>query len=265
MNGDSLRRDLLDAAQHGEARQSRRDLCEALKPGFRRTGEILRTAGSVHGSQRLDGSSPFGNGDDRLVALGYLSETAAALVGGAVDLMEARNLYAASALNRQLVEVEYLMWAFAEDQEEAASWLRSTQQDRQQRWQPRHLRQRSQGRFRGEDYGEHCEIGGHPTPKGVRALFSGEASFTIEIIVSETAKHGVSAWRYLLLAAVVFAHRHDWDPMTLVPDELAKAVGAAEARWRGVDHVIDIWQARDTEVRASREPSPGEQGWASKV
>lgn len=247
MSSDSLRRALLDAAQDREARQSRRDLCEALNPGFRRTGEMLRAAGSVLGSQRLDGSSPFGNGDDRLVALGYLSETGAALVGGAVDLIEARNLYAASALNRQLVEVEYLMWAFAEDQEEAASWLRSTQQDRQQRWQPRHLRQRSQGRFRGEDYGEHCEMGGHPTPRGVRALFSGDASSTMEIIVSETANHGVSAWKYLLLATVVFAHRHGWDPMTLVPDELAKAVGAAEARWRGADRVIDIWRTRDAE------------------
>jgi hypothetical protein len=138
------------------------------------------------------------------------------------------------------------MWAFAEDQEEAASWLRSTRQDRQQRWQPRHLRQRSQGRFRGEDYGEHCEMGGHPTPNGVRALLSGDTAFTTEIVVSETANHGVSAWQYLLLATVVFAQQHDWDPMSLVPDDLAKAVGAAEARWRDMDRVTDLWRTRET-------------------
>jgi hypothetical protein len=147
-------------------------LCEALSAGFQHTGESLRIAGHLFGPQRVDGTSPFGNGDDRLVALGYLSGTAAALLSGAIELLERNNLYAAAALNRQLVEVEYLVWAFAEDQDEAAAWLRSGRHERQQRWQPRHLRDRSDGRFRGEDYAEHCELGGHPTPPGCRVLLA---------------------------------------------------------------------------------------------
>jgi hypothetical protein len=126
--------------------------------------------GNIIGPGRVDGSSPFGNGDDSLVSLGYLCETAASLIVGAMQLLDDANCYAGAALNRQLVEVEYLAWAFGEDQEEAALWLRSSRDDRLQRWQPRHLRQRSQGRFRGADYAQHCELGGHPTPQGVRAL-----------------------------------------------------------------------------------------------
>lgn len=203
MTGDPLRDSLTAAARNDTARHARRAVCDALSIGFHRTGETLRVGGHLFGPQRVDGTSPFGNGDDRLVALGYLSETAAALIGGVVKLIEHDNLYAAAALNRQLVEVEYLTWAFVEDQEEAASWLRSTRQERLQRWQPRHLRDRSQGRFRGQDYAEHCEVGGHPTPHGVRALFAAETATTTEIIMSEAANHGTSAWEYLLLAVVV--------------------------------------------------------------
>jgi hypothetical protein len=66
-------------------------------------------------------------------------------------LLDNGNLYAAAALLRQLVEVEYLAWAFAEDDEEAAAWLRSTKEERTKFWQPRltSLGKRSAGRFKG--------------------------------------------------------------------------------------------------------------------
>lgn len=43
---------------------------------------------------------------------------------------------------RQLVEVEYLTWAFAEDEDEAMRWMRSTKEERMRFWQPRHIRAR---------------------------------------------------------------------------------------------------------------------------
>lgn len=103
-----------------------------------------------------------------------LCQTAASLVAGATSLLAAGNSYAASALNRQLVEVEYLAWTFGEDEEEARSWLRSNKQERLQRWHPRHRRERSAGRFRGSDYDEHCEYGSHPTPDGCRTLLTAD-------------------------------------------------------------------------------------------
>lgn len=59
--------------------------------------------------------------------------------------------------------------SFAED--EAADWLRSSRDDRLRRWQPRHMRDRSNGRFRGSDYALHCDLGGNPTREGPRLLY----------------------------------------------------------------------------------------------
>lgn len=38
-------------------------------------------------------------------------------------MLEAENWYAAAALSRQLVEVEYLVWLFGTDPTEAEAWL----------------------------------------------------------------------------------------------------------------------------------------------
>lgn len=239
---DRLRQALTDAASEAAAQEARRDLCACLGEGFRHLGKSLRLAGSMVGDQRVTGASPFGNGDDRLVSLGLLSETAAALVRGVPVLLQDHNLYAASALTRQLVEVEYLAWAFAEDQEEASNWLRSSREERLKRWQPRHLRERSGGRFRGGDYQQHCEFGGHPTPDGIRSLLPTASEATPELLLYEVARHGVSAWRYLLVAVVVNCLEADVDPAQLLPDEAAKAVGTAEAEWNAHERLGVIWQ-----------------------
>ncbi len=237
MDDDALRLALRDVAEDRSARTARREICSALTTGFQRLGETLRVCGHIVGPQRVDGTSPFGNGDDRIVALGYLSQTAGALVGGALELVLHGNGYAGSALNRQLVEVEYLAWAFAEDQQEAASWLRSSSAERRSRWQPRHLRERSQGRFRGADYSNHCEVGGHPTPPGMRQLLTGDLGIA-EIIISETASHGTSAWDYLLLAVAVL------DATDVVPANEANTVKDAEALWRRHERLGLTWQGR---------------------
>ncbi len=159
------------------------------------------------------------------------------LVGGAFELALHGNGYAASALNRQLVELEHLAWAFAEDQQEAASWLRSSNDERRSCWQPHHLRERSEGRFRGADYSNHCEVGGHPTPPGMRQLLAGDPVIA-EIIISETASHGTSGWDYLLLAVTVL------DAADIVPADEANAVKTAEALWRRHERLGLTWQGR---------------------
>lgn len=122
------------------------------------------------GSDRVTGSSPFGYGTDAAVGLSIVVQVAGELTGGALLLLGNQNEYGAVALLRQLVEVEYLAWAFAEDEAEATSWLRASKEERQKSWQPRHMRERSEGRFRGVDYSMHCELGGHPTPTSGRLL-----------------------------------------------------------------------------------------------
>jgi hypothetical protein len=242
MTDDERRETLRHAAMEESARKSRRALCRALAAAFEHTGMLLRTSGHLFGPQRVDGTSPFGNGDDGLVALGYLGETAAALISGGVELIERDNPYAVAALNRQLVEVEYLTWAFAEDDEEASSWLRATRSERLQRWQPRHLYYHSQGRFRGRDYQEHCEVGGHPTPLGMRTVFGPGANTSAEIILYETANHGLSAWSYLLTAISARCQSDGSDMARLVPQELADALRVEQGRWRETDRLPAAWR-----------------------
>lgn len=138
--GPATRASLARAASNHEARRCRQALAEALNAALQQTGDHLHVAGWLVGPDRAAAAGTGRNGDDALVGLARLCQTAAALVSGALTLLSAGNGYAASALSRQLVEVEYMTWAFAEDEQEARSWLRSSRQERLQRWQPRHLR-----------------------------------------------------------------------------------------------------------------------------
>lgn len=147
-------------------------LCQALAAFFRESGRLLWTGGYIVGPDRVSGESPFDFGSDATVGLATVAQTAGELTSGAVDLLGAGNLYGAAALCRQLVEVEYLAWAFAEDEEQASHWLRANREERFELWRPGQLRKRSAGRFRDSDYWMHCEHGGHPTPEGRRLLGS---------------------------------------------------------------------------------------------
>src|SRR5580698_6458062 len=71
-------------------------------------GQLLHASGHMFGPGRLDGSSERGNGDDETVAVGVLLQVGGELTLAAVHLFATGQNYAASALVRQLVEVEYL-------------------------------------------------------------------------------------------------------------------------------------------------------------
>lgn len=98
--------ELQEAAENPAARQLRRDLVRELADEAANAGDLLRVTGHLLGSGRVDGSSPFGNGDDGLVALGYTATTLASLLRGIELLVRASQYYPAAALIRQLVEVE---------------------------------------------------------------------------------------------------------------------------------------------------------------
>ena len=133
-------------------------------------GQLLHVTGNVIGPGRVDGSSKRGNGDDETVGVGALLQVGGELTLGAVHLFACGQNYAGAALVRQLVEVEYLMWAFAENPKDAKKWLDSTPSERQKFFRPVVLRRRSGGRFLDKDYGHHCEMGGHPVPRSMTLL-----------------------------------------------------------------------------------------------
>lgn len=178
--------------------------------------------------------SPFGHNDDRVAALGYLCLSISSLGAAIMDLTE-RNPYAASALMRQLVEVEFLLWAFSENEEEASRWLRSSKTERDSQFSARHFYRKAANGFRGKDYGMHCDIGGHPTPVGLQILVSGGEPTVIEGNFGELINHGGSAWIYLVAAAAKIAEGYGIALDSLVEDAVDAEVRAAVGEWRSKD------------------------------
>ncbi len=201
---------------------------------FRNAGQLLWVGGYLFGPDRAAGVSPFRYGSDATVALGTVCRIASELIEGVSGLLRADNLYAASALVRQLVEVEYLAWALSEDEEEAAAWIRSSHDDRMRLWQPRHIRARSEGRFRGSDYQQHCERGGHPTPQARALLRGGTAREWVPLWWFDLTLHGVSTWRY---ARVAF-NKVQWGGEISVG--LDAKVDTAIERWETADRLREV-------------------------
>ena len=74
-----------------------------------------------------------------------------------------------------MTEIEYLTWAIKENHRSAENWLHSTHKERMSLFAPAQLRRTSKGRFLDKDYRDHCELGGHPTPRGILLLGGKEA------------------------------------------------------------------------------------------
>jgi len=129
---------------------------------FRHVGRHLHAFGHMLGTDRREGRSPFGHGDDSAVAVSMLLRIGSQLVSASADLITDGRSYAAAALIRQLVEVEYLAWAFETNDTESARWLRSTREERQSFFTPAKLRKAADGRFRSADYSYHCELESFP-------------------------------------------------------------------------------------------------------
>lgn len=233
MDGEDLRAAVIEAGENPEGRASRVEVCETLALAFTKVGEYLWMGGAIIGPDRVEGTSPFGFGSDATVGLGTVVQIAGELSKGIILLLEQGNRYAAMALMRQLVEVEYLAWAFAEDEKEAMSWLRSTKQERMKLWQPAVIRKRAAGRFRGVDYSLHCETGGHPTPDGNRLLPSTDQKEQDFFSWNELVFHGLSVWDYTVAAADRLGYG---DEIRALPE--AEALKAARERRQARDPLV---------------------------
>ncbi|MGH2971103.1 MAG: hypothetical protein ACRDLE_02990 [Gaiellaceae bacterium] len=184
-----------EAASASPGPELREEVSREVARTLARLGELLWVSGYIVGPDRAAGRSPFG--DDATVGFATVVQVGGELVAGAITLLERENVYAAAALIRQVVEVEYLAWAFSEDRDEAATWLRSSREERLKFWQPSHVRERSAGRFRATDYHRHCESGGHPTP-AASCLLPGHSKRTSSSLWwFDLSQHAASIWTYI--------------------------------------------------------------------
>ncbi len=192
MDREQVRKSALDVDQIA----LRMNLARFTEQIFRGAGKELHVAGHLLGTGRRDGISPFGHGDDATVALSMLLRISSELVSGSAELIDTGRYYAGSALIRQLVEVEYLAWAFETKNEEASRWLRSTREERFKFFTPAKLRAAAGDHFRSVDYGYHCELGGHPVPGSWVLLDDDGAS--AQLLLSDCLGHTGRIWDHTL-------------------------------------------------------------------
>lgn len=194
MESDRSVKELLDGlANDPAAVEARAKVCDAISSALAHLGKLFWLTGSIVGPDRGSGASPFKFGNDAAVGIATVMQIGGELGAGAIQLLGASNRYGASALIRQVVEVEYLAHAFAADSDEAAAWLRADRKDRLAFWSPAKLRQRSDGAFLASDYWQHCERGGHPTTEGI-ALLPGRNGLSMNYLWTDLSGHLVSIW-----------------------------------------------------------------------
>lgn len=190
-----LRATIRSAALDPDVVACRLDLARFTARIFQDVGDRLHIFGHILGPDRKAGMSPFGHGDDRAVAVAMLLRIGSQLIAGAADLIASGRHYAGAALIRQLVEVEYLAWAFEANHDEASRWLRSSKGERMTFFTPAKLRKAANGRFRSVDYGHHCEMGGHPTPQSWQLL--GDDAAASQLMLSDALGHTGRIWDHV--------------------------------------------------------------------
>lgn len=225
---------------------SRFAVCQTVATALSCVGHMFWLTGYLVGPDRKSGASPFEFGNDGAVGLATVAQIGGELAKGAIQLLQAENLYAASALIRQLVEIEYLAKAFANENEIAAEWLRADREARREFWSPEKLRRRTGGTFLRTDYWNHCDRGGHPTREGISLLPGHERMYSGYIWV-DLANHLKSIWT----SSTVGAERllggpfpDDWK----IPD-----VAAAIDYWLSVDRLYVTLAHMSRALRANAE------------
>lgn len=198
---------------------------------FASSGEELHVLGHIVGPDRKAGVSPFGHGSDETVAVSTLLRIAAQLISASADLFQDGCSYAAAALLRQLVEVEYLAWAFETNNAEGERWLRSDKKQRGQFFTPAKLRKAAAGKFRGQDYGYHCEFGGHPVP-GAGLLLQGGPEIS-QLLLSDLLGHAGRIWDHLVRWA------HDKPYGTPILSRAEQMLNRFTA-WKSVDPLVGL-------------------------
>lgn len=167
--------------------------------------------------------------DENANGLSLATRMGGALALGSCDLLDAGNAYGAAALVRQLVEVEYLLWTFAGDADDAARWLGASRTQLGKHFTPAAMRERSGGQFRTNEYRSHCEHGGHPNPAGWFLLTDSPPLDPVRSAWVDLGQHLERGWRVLRAACEAAA----WSEVL------------PEHRWQFVEHFRLAWHERD--------------------
>lgn len=214
---EDLRRQINVAMADPAAGDARRAACTVCADALAGLGHSLWLGGWV-------------TRDDAAVGLAVVVQIGGELAVSAVELLAAGHHYAAAALVRQLVEVEYLVWAFGDGAEDPADWLHATPAGIRELFAPARMRKKAGGRFRASEYWSHCDHGGHPNP-AARHLLPDHSSPLggNEWMWADLGQHLDRLWS--LLGGAL--DRHGW------PAPVEDGVRAILARWHEHDPLAD--------------------------
>lgn len=138
-------------------------MCEVLSQALANFGVKLYAAGSAIAGGPAKAKDPEVRDElERTIGLSCVVQVAGELGDAATALSHKNQFYAAWALLRQLVECEYLCWAFSERNADAQVWLHTTGAEKRKLWQPRHMRDKSNGTFRSKDSASTARWGAIP-------------------------------------------------------------------------------------------------------
>lgn len=138
--------------------------------------------------------------DDRRLATALLSRLAGELAMGIRHLLLAESDYAAGALLRQLIEVEYLLFLGYGDPGTLEQWYRADARTLRHAFSPKAMRKASGGLFRDQEYWLHCEVGGHPHPRARMLLSAYQPTVAPQaFLLPDSVHHVRRAWTSLRL------------------------------------------------------------------
>jgi hypothetical protein len=185
--------------------------------------------------------SAYGLAEGARKALGSVAQMGAELAAGACLLFNANRWYSGAALVRQLIEVEYLLYLFATDVNEADQWLKASEEQVRAMFSPGNMRKRTNNRFDANEYSLHCKYGGHPRFAG--SVFLREQQLLVQsdsidsrnpfdpaVLWVDLAQHVERMWNHYVVAVTLIS------PSNVYPERFDK-VNARIAAWHAADVV----------------------------
>lgn len=133
-------------------------------------------------------------------AVAAVAQMASELAYGASLLAVSGRVYGTASLTRQLLECEYHLTHFSSDFGAATSWALAAPSDMRKLFAPGRLR-KVEG-FADEEYWNHCDSGGHPSPAGRHLLrhdvrSAPDREFVEAAIALDLTQHVHRTWKSL--------------------------------------------------------------------
>jgi hypothetical protein len=206
---------------------------------LRRKAAVATARDLVAVGQKMAGGNPNEKTLDSVDAIGFLLQMTGELMFASANLLSKGEFYAGAALLRQVTEIEYLTWAIKENHRTAENWLQSTHEERMSLFAPVQLRRTSRGRFLDKDYRDHCELGGHPTLRGI-ALLGGKELGVAQGNLVDLLTH---CWRI-------------WDQVTAWSANFPRARRVVAQSHSQISGRLNDWGKQDPIYKAMAEQRP---------